>query len=63
MRKWRVSKILGRFCSRGASLLALPARGDKKKVFKRVKAIPLQTWTGPKCSRMLRLPDYMTIGT
>ena len=27
------------------------------------KAIPLQTWTGPKGSRRLRLPDFKTIGT
>jgi len=26
------------------------------------KAIPLQTWTGPKGSRRLRLPDFKTIG-
>ena len=27
------------------------------------KAIPLQAWTGPKCSRSLRLSDFKTIGT
>ena len=27
------------------------------------KAIPLQAWRGPECSRMLRLPDFKTIGT
>jgi len=27
------------------------------------KAVPLQTWTGPECSRRLRLPDFETIGT
>jgi len=27
------------------------------------KAIPLQTWTGPKGSRRLRLPDFKTIST
>jgi hypothetical protein len=26
------------------------------------KAIPLQAWTGPECSRRLRLPDFKTIG-
>jgi len=26
-------------------------------------ASPLQTWTSPKGSRMLRLPDFKTIGT
>ena len=24
------------------------------------KAIPLQAWRGPECSRKLRFPDYMT---
>ena len=24
------------------------------------KAVPLQAWTGPECSRKLRLPDFMT---
>jgi len=27
------------------------------------KAIPLQAWTGPECSRRSRLPDFKTIGT
>ena len=27
------------------------------------KAIQLQAWTGPEGSRMLRLPDFKTIGT
>jgi hypothetical protein len=27
------------------------------------KAIPLQAWTGPEGSRMLRLPDFKKIGT
>jgi len=27
------------------------------------KTIPLQAWTGPEGSRMLRLPDFKTIGT
>jgi len=27
------------------------------------KAIPLPAWTGSKCSRKLRLPDFKTIGT
>jgi len=26
------------------------------------KAIPLQTWTGPECSRRLRLPNFKAIG-
>ena len=29
----------------------------------KVKAIPLQAWTGPEGSRRLRLPDFKTIGT
>jgi len=27
------------------------------------KAIPLQAWTGPEVSRMLRLPDFKTVST
>jgi len=27
------------------------------------KAIPLQAWSGPECSRRLRLPDFKTMGT
>jgi len=27
------------------------------------KTIPLQAWTGPEGSRMLRFPDFKTIGT
>jgi len=26
------------------------------------KAVPLQAWTGPEDSRMLRFPDFQTIG-
>jgi len=29
----------------------------------KVKAIPLQAWTGPEGSRKLRLPAFMTTGT
>jgi len=29
----------------------------------KVKAIPLQAWTGPNGSRRLRLPDFKTMGT
>jgi len=29
----------------------------------KVKAIPLQAWTGHEGSRTLRLPDFKTIGT
>jgi len=35
--------------------------GFKNKI--KVKAIPLQAWTGPEGSRRLRLPDFKTIGT
>ena len=24
------------------------------------KAVPLQAWSGPECSRKLRFPDFMT---
>jgi len=27
------------------------------------KAIPLQAWTGPECSRRMRLPDFKTFDT
>jgi len=26
----------------------------------KVKAVPLQAWSGPEVSRKLRFPDYMT---
>ena len=29
-------------------------------LFEKGKAFPLQTWTGPECSRRLRLPDFKT---
>jgi len=29
----------------------------------KVKAVPLQAWTGPEGSRRLRLPDFTTIST
>jgi len=32
-------------------------------ILKNGKAIPLQAWAGPKCSRRFRLPDFKTIGT
>jgi hypothetical protein len=28
----------------------------------KIKAIPVQVWTGPEGSRSLRLPDFKTIG-
>jgi hypothetical protein len=33
------------------------------KAFSRLKAIPLQAWTGPEGSRRLKLPDFKTFGT
>jgi hypothetical protein len=36
---------------------------EKVKVKVKVKAIPLQAWTGPEGSRRLKLPDFKTIGT
>ena len=29
----------------------------------KVKAVPLQAWSGPECSRKLRFPDFMTTET
>ena len=29
----------------------------------KVKAIPLQAWTGPEGFRRLRFPDFKTVGT
>ena len=26
----------------------------------KAKAVPLKDWTGPECSRKLRLPEFMT---
>jgi len=26
----------------------------------KAKAVPLQAWSGPECSRKLRLPDFVT---
>jgi hypothetical protein len=36
---------------------------EGKKKEEESKAIPLQAWTDPEGSRMLRLPDFKTIGT
>jgi hypothetical protein len=33
-----------------------------RKSYNTDKAISLQAWTGPEGSRMLRLPDFKTIG-
>ena len=35
----------------------------KRFVSVKVKAIPIQAWTGPEGSRRLRLPDFKTTGT
>jgi hypothetical protein len=32
------------------------------KIVSKGKAIPLQPWTGPKCSRRWKLPGFKTIG-
>jgi hypothetical protein len=32
-------------------------------IYKKGKAIPLQSWTGPEGSSRLRFPDIKTIGT
>jgi hypothetical protein len=36
---------------------------EKVKDKDKSKAIPLQAWTGPECSRSLKLPDFNIIGT
>jgi len=36
---------------------------DKPYTLRKVKAIPVQTWTGPEGSRKFRLQDFKTIGT
>jgi hypothetical protein len=33
---------------------------DMHEVKGKGKAVPLQTWSGPDCSRKLRLPDFLT---
>ena len=44
-------------------------KSDKKRVLcvtdliRKVKAVPLQTRTGPRGSRRLRPPDFLTVGT
>jgi len=38
----------------------LPASENK---VNKGKAIPLQVWTGPEVSRMVKHPDFMTVGT
>ena len=51
---------------RTAADLRLRLRGHWDRHYARIekaKTIPLQAWTGPKGSRRLRLPDFMTIGT
>ena len=35
----------------------------KVKVKIKIKVIPLQAWTSPEGSRMMRLQDFKTIGT
>jgi hypothetical protein len=36
---------------------------DQTDFVRRLKAIPLQTWTGSEGFRRLKLPDFKTIGT
>jgi len=40
---------------------AMPLELNLKKG--KVKALPLQTWTGPEGSRRVKLPDFQTIST
>jgi hypothetical protein len=48
-----------------SDLPGLPHPEDARSWFlqSKGKAIPLQAWTGPESSNMLRLPDFKTIGT
>jgi hypothetical protein len=32
----------------------------QQKPIAELKAVPLQAWSGPECSRKLRFPDFMT---
>ena len=41
----------------------MPVHVFVQKVKVKVKAVPLQAWTGPEGSSRLRLPDFKTIGT
>jgi len=36
---------------------------NKTKEESKVKAIPLQSWTGPECSRRSEIPDFKTVDT
>ena len=31
-----------------------------KETYERIKAVPLQAWSGPEVSRKFRFPDFMT---
>ena len=31
-----------------------------KTLYSKSKAVPLQPWSGPECSKKLRFPDFMT---
>ena len=45
------------------SICLFQKQGNLYYIRKKGKSIPLQAWTGPEGSRMLRLPDFKTIGT
>jgi len=30
-------------------------------LYRTIKAVPLQAWSGPECSRKLRFTDFMTL--
>jgi hypothetical protein len=40
--------------------LSQPRPGPDPRQVKKGKAVPLQAWSGPECSRKLRYPDYTT---
>ena len=44
-------------------LVPVQITGNYTNQLVKVKAIPLQAWTGPEGFRRLRLPDFKTIGT
>jgi hypothetical protein len=54
------------FLSKNNIFWSLSARCEIKKLeleWGKLKAIPLQAWTGPEGYRSLRLPGFKTIGT
>jgi hypothetical protein len=48
-------------CGRDPTFIVSAVELSKGKI--KIKAVPLQAWTGPEGSGRLRLPDFKTIGT